>query len=224
MFHRIYEGIKDWARGRFWVPRLLLLCYFIYVAVRYLASAKYRCMFDGINLGIHEWGHFVFGFDGEFLTALGGTLLQLLAPIGAGVMFAFQRDYFAISVAGCWLATSFYNVSVYVADAYSMALPLVTPGGGPAKHDWNFILGELALLHRAKEIGFAVWLAGTIIMWASILFGLWILLLMATLKKKKSAAIEILAPEPEVVKKNTREENSADRVPENKQKQHPFSF
>lgn len=33
---------------------------------------------DSLNLAIHETGHLVFAFDGEFLMLLGGTLLQLL--------------------------------------------------------------------------------------------------------------------------------------------------
>lgn len=54
-------------------------------------------------------------------------------------------DYFAISVALAWLATSLYGVALYAGDAFQMRLPLLGPGGGHVYHDWNYMLSELEL-------------------------------------------------------------------------------
>ena len=52
-----------------------------------------------------------------------------------------QRDVFAVAFAWGWLATNLFEVATYAGDAVAMSLPLVTPGGGHAIHDWNYVLG-----------------------------------------------------------------------------------
>jgi len=132
-------------------------------------------LFDGINLGIHEAGHLLFRPFGEWLHAAGGTILQLLAPVAAAVIFARQRDYFAIGVSGVWLATNWYGIAVYAADAQAMRLPLVTVGGGEARHDWNYLLEEIGLLASDGVISGLFTFLGFLCMWLSVSGGLWLL-------------------------------------------------
>jgi hypothetical protein len=99
---------------------------------------------DDLDLAIHEAGHLLFGFGGDRLAALGGTLLQLLVPATFGAYFARRRDWHAVTVMVWWLGQNGWNIARYVADAREQALPLV--GGG--EHDWAFLLGEWGLLHR----------------------------------------------------------------------------
>jgi hypothetical protein len=142
----------------------------------------YRSLFDGINLGIHELGHFLFAPLGELLTAAGGTLTQCAAPVAAGFVFLRQRDYFGIAVAWCWLATNLWGVAIYAADALALELNLVAPGMGmvPASegtisHDWEFMLGQLGWLQHCEAIATAFRVGALGSMGIGLAFGAWLL-------------------------------------------------
>ena len=60
--------------------------------VFWLVTAYRYHFLDGVNLAIHEAGHLLFGFDGETLQFLGGTLLQVLFPAAFVFEFARRRD------------------------------------------------------------------------------------------------------------------------------------
>lgn len=111
---------------------------------------------DGLDLAIHETGHLVFAFGGDFLGLLGGTLAQLLVPVAFVVALWRQGDRHGATVPLWWLGQSCWNVATYVKDARTQELPLV--GGG--EHDWALMLGRLGLLERDLAIGRAVTLAG----------------------------------------------------------------
>jgi hypothetical protein len=148
---RFLDDIDRWCQGKWWHVRIPVLLFLAYTWSRHAADPTYQSAFKGLNLGIHELGHFVFGF-GDVLAAWGGSLLQCLIPLVALGMFLKQRDYFAIAFAGGWLATNFFEVGTYAADAVRMELPLVTPGGGHAIHDWNYILGARGWLRHTDAI------------------------------------------------------------------------
>ncbi|MFL5560098.1 MAG: hypothetical protein ACJ79K_01360 [Gemmatimonadaceae bacterium] len=124
-------------------------------------------LLDNVNLPIHETGHIVFSPFGELVTALGGTLFQLIVPVIFVGYFLRRRDQFAASVALWWVAENLWNISVYVADAQAQALPLV--GGG--EHDWAFILAELDVLQQDARIAAMVRFAGTLLFVVAILWG-----------------------------------------------------
>jgi hypothetical protein len=147
----ILDDAREWCRGRWGILRAPALLFFAYVWARHAGDPMYQSVFKGLNLGIHELGHYVFGF-GDIVAALGGSLLQCLAPMIAMVMFARQRDYFAISFAFGWLATNYFELATYVGDAVDRSLPLVTPGGGEPIHDWNYILGNYGWLRHTDTL------------------------------------------------------------------------
>ena len=124
-------------------------------------------LIDNVNLPIHETGHLVFAPFGELVTALGGTLFQLIVPATFVAYFLRRRDQFAASVALWWVAENLWNIAVYVADAQQQALPLV--GGG--EHDWAFILAELDVLQQDARIAAMVRFAGTLLFVVSVLWG-----------------------------------------------------
>jgi hypothetical protein len=124
-------------------------------------------LIDNVNLPIHETGHIVFSPFGELITALGGTLFQLIVPAVFVGYFVRRRDQFAASIALWWVAENCWNIAVYVADAQEQALPLV--GGG--EHDWAFILAELDVLQQDARIAAMVRFAGTLLFVVSILWG-----------------------------------------------------
>lgn len=170
--------LKEYCQGKIWYGRALLIMFFIYLGIRYLIDPAYACLFGAINLGIHELGHVVFSFAGEFLTVLGGTILQTTAPIVSVFMFLKQGDYFALTFSGVWLATNFYNIAVYIGDAQAQVLPLVTIGGGPARHDWQYLLSRMGVLSHDRVIASFVRGMGFLFMWVSIVLGIYIVWLM----------------------------------------------
>lgn len=175
------ELVEAWAAGRQWVPRALLLAYFAYVGVRHLRDPLYSSIFGGINLGIHEAGHLVFGFLGEWLMVAGGTILQCAAPILATWLLLRQGDWFGLPVGGFWEATNLYNVATYMADARAQELPLVTIGGGePAvAHDWAYLLESVGLLEHDERLAGLVRIAAFLLLWGSVLLGAWMCRLIA---------------------------------------------
>jgi hypothetical protein len=121
---------------------------------------------DALDLPIHETGHLVFGWGGDVLAALGGTLLQLLLPLAFVAHFWRQRDRHAASVALWWVGQNSWNIARYIADARAQELPLV--GGG--EHDWAFLLGTWGRLARDQVIARDVRLLG----WVLVIAATWL--------------------------------------------------
>lgn len=177
----IRDSVEGWCTGRLWywrVPLLLLLAYF---GVRHLADPQYQSFFGGINLGVHELGHVLMSWAGQWLCVAGGTLFQLAAPCAAGIVLARQSDFFGMTFCGAWLGDSLYGVATYMADARALELPLVTvgPEGGEVEHDWNFLLDSVGLLNCDTTIAGFVRLLAFLLMWSSIAAGVWMCWLMA---------------------------------------------
>jgi hypothetical protein len=175
---RFFREAANGARGRMWFLRAPLLAYLVWILGRHALDPMYSSWFDALNLGVHELGHYVFRPFGEFLTAAGGSILQCLAPVIAFFLFRKQGEVFGMAVAGGWLATNFFDVAIYVGDARAMALPLVTPGGGPAKHDWHYLLGEMGLRHLDGLFETILRVLGFGVLAASIAFGAWLVWIM----------------------------------------------
>lgn len=167
------------AVGKMWQPRALLLLVCAWIFYHHLRDPLYGDIASGINLAIHEAGHVVFGFFGiDFLMVAGGTILQLAAPLIAAWMFYRQRDYFGIAIAFCWLATNFFDVAAYAADARAGELQLVSLGGGDPEHDWFIMLAETDLLNYDKVIGGMFRAAGDLCFLFGIGFGSWLVVQM----------------------------------------------
>jgi len=164
---------KQW-----WQPRALLLLLLTWIFYRHLQDPLYGGIVKGLNLAIHEIGHVLFGFAGDFIGVAGGTILQLSAPLAAFWMFHKQRDRFAIAVAFCWLATDLFDVAAYAADARAGDLPLVSLGGGDPEHDWFIMLAETNLLNHDKQIGATFRLAGIVCFLVGIGYGSYIIMKM----------------------------------------------
>lgn len=139
------------------------------VATLYMiATAQAWHFLDNVNLPIHETGHLVFAWGGEVLTALGGTLFQLIVPALFALSFRRRGDPLGTGVGIWWMGQNCLYIARYIADAPVQELPLV--GGG--EHDWAFLLAEWNFLHRADALARAVRLvgvvgmaAGTVIAW-----------------------------------------------------------
>lgn len=117
-------------------------------------------LLDHVNLPFHEAGHIFFTPLGRTMHYWGGTIFQLLVPVALMVSFWQKRETIGFAFCLFWFGENFLNISWYMADARDLSLPLV--GGGD--HDWNYILGEIGLLHKEKAIAGVVRTVGWLIM------------------------------------------------------------
>ncbi len=172
------DSAIEWCKGKNWLVRLPILLFFFYALVRHLINPFYSSLLGALNLGIHELGHFVFGFMGEAVAVAGGTLLQLAIPIFAVFNFRRQNDFFAMAFSLGWLSTNFFGVATYVADARKLELPLVTPfggGDGGVYHDWEYMLSNLNLLEYDQVIAGVFRAMAVVSMLACLFAGVWLL-------------------------------------------------
>lgn len=172
-----FADAAEWARGRWWQWRIPLLLLLGWDALRHLRDPEQGGLFAGITFGVHEFGHLCFAFFGEFLTVLGGSLMQVLIPVGAGALLYRSRDYFGLTVAGAWLGSSLLDLARYVGDARSLDLDLVGFGEN-AVHDWAWILGRLGALPYDTRLAGLTRGAAFVTLLLSFGFGVWLLLQM----------------------------------------------
>ncbi len=151
------------------VGRVLVV---VFMAWYGLTNLKYRWMFlDNVNLIIHEAGHPLWGFFGEFYMVLGGSLTQILVPLVFLGYFWFAHQRFAACVVALWTASSLFNLAVYIGDARAMELPLL--GGDGSTHDWNWILSQLNALPSDLAISGFVRGVGVLFLAFSVIAGLY---------------------------------------------------
>ena len=131
-----------------------------------------------VNLPFHEAGHYIFLPLGEFMTILGGSLLQVIVPIVCAVAFARRDDWFGTAVGGWWAGESLVDLAPYIADARALQMPLLggATGAEVEGHDWEAILTRLGWLHLDHTLGMTVHVAGSVVMIAALVFGTWVLL------------------------------------------------
>ena len=129
-------------------------------------TATYRWL-DSLDLAIHEAGHLIFAFGGEFLGLSGGTLAQLLIPAAFTVTLWRQGDRHGATVPLWWLGQNCVNIAVYIRDARVQELPLV--GGG--EHDWFLLLDRFGMLESEVAIGRAVVFVGAMCFGGAVILG-----------------------------------------------------
>jgi len=143
---------------------LIASLYFAY----YCFSSTEWHFIDNVNLLIHEAGHVIFIFFGEFMNILGGSLFQILFPLVFVIYFYRNRDYFSASLLLFWVGQNFINVSVYASDAILMQLPLL--GGDSSIHDWNYLLQKLGVIRHTDVIGQSIYIIGVVVIVLAIYF------------------------------------------------------
>lgn len=128
-----------------------------------------------IILPFHEFGHILFMPFGRFMAILGGSLFQVLMPLGLMAAFIIhQRDTFGASATLWWCGQSLVDLSPYIKDAPLRALPLVG-GGGEDGHDWGNLLTMTGMLDHAQGLARLCFVAGVIVMLAALAWGVLLL-------------------------------------------------
>ncbi|MBV1788421.1 hypothetical protein KQ940_10165 [Marinobacterium sp. D7] len=127
------------------------------------------------NLPFHEFGHVLFSPFGRYMAILGGSLFQVLMPLGLMLAFILQRrDNFAASIMLWWCGQNFIDVSPYIADAPYRAIPLIR-GMSEDYHDWGNLLSMSGTLHRAGTYASLWFGTGVVLMLLSFCWGAWLL-------------------------------------------------
>ncbi|OMH38252.1 hypothetical protein [Motiliproteus sp. MSK22-1] len=129
------------------------------------------------NLPFHEFGHVLFSPFGRFISILGGSLFQVLMPLGIMIAFILhRRDNFSASIMLWWSGQNFIDISPYIADAPYRAIPLIR-GLGDDYHDWGNLLSMIGAVDQATTVARVSFGIGTGFMLLSFLWGGYILYL-----------------------------------------------
>ena len=139
-------------------PRALLLLLLLPYGLWLVAAYDYHFL-DGVNLLFHEAGHVCFGFLGETIGVLGGTLGQFIFPTAAGVHFLIRGKRFDAAVCAFWFGENLMYSARYIGDARAMVLPMV----GGEIHDWNLLLSRWGLLDQCDALARGAHLLGSLI-------------------------------------------------------------
>jgi len=130
--------------------------------------------FDLVFIPIHEGGHLLFRFFGEWIMVAGGTVLQLFVPVALAVYFAFRRQVPGTAFCAFFFFEQFLPIGIYMADARSQSLPLVTVGDPDlVVHDWFYLFSSVGVLQHDTQIGGAFRLVGWFGMLATVVWFAW---------------------------------------------------
>jgi len=156
------QAVVATSSGISW-PRTALMLLLAWWTVRLAATSPWIFL-DLVNLPFHEAGHLFLSFLGSTVHYLGGSLGRLFR----------QRQSFAAAVCLWWVGQNFVNISVYMADARDLALPLV--GGGD--HDWNELFFRFGLLAEpsVQRVSSITHLVGVVVMLVGLLWGVYFVL------------------------------------------------
>jgi hypothetical protein len=186
------DDARAWCAGRAWQWRAATLLLLAWQAGIAFASAERFHVFRGITFGAHEFGHLFFSLSGsEWLGVAGGSLMQLLVPVGAALVMRRYGDWFGVAACGVWLAASFADLAPYIADARATDLDLVSFSEDGAVHDWHYLLAHAGWLRHDQTIARVDRFAGFVVLLASTGFGMWLLFQM-----KRQSGMKITDSDP----------------------------
>ena len=145
-------------------------------------------MIDLVFVPIHEGGHLLFRFFGEFLAVAGGTILQLAVPLMLAAFFIFHRQIPGTAFCMFFFFEQFLPVATYMADARAQELPLLTVGDSDnVIHDWAYLFGKLGVLDHDTQIAHGVRMLG----WLGMIGTLaWFILRSLTAKPGGNAVVQ----------------------------------
>ncbi len=125
-----------------------LVVYLLFLIYAALDQSDFLFL-DFANLMIHEAGHPLFSPFGYTMTILGGTLAELIVPLACFAYFFVNRETTGAAFCAFWFFENFLYIGTYMADARTLALPLV----GSGDHDWEILFTQWNLLVDAEQIG-----------------------------------------------------------------------
>src|SRR5690349_7397916 len=97
--------------------------FYVFFLIQAATGGGFPPFMDLVFIPIHEGGHLLFRFFGEFLMVAGGTLLQLAVPVMLGVYFLFRRQLLGTAFCLFFFFEQLLPTAVYMADARAQELP-----------------------------------------------------------------------------------------------------
>ncbi len=167
------------ALGEDWepVPRAVFfgwLCFYVVLIGNAAFGGKLFQWFDLVFVPIHEGGHLLFRFFGEWITVAGGTFLQLFVPFALATYFMFRRQVPGAAFCAFFFFEQFLPIGIYMADARCQCLEYVTVGDPEmAEHDWFYLFSHAGVLERDIQIGDTFRTLGWIGMLATVAWFVW---------------------------------------------------
>jgi hypothetical protein len=161
------DGVTRWAR----IALIAGLAYWTWQFARTPLGHDAMDSFLHLpDLVFHEAGHLIFSPFGQFMSVLGGSLMQVLIPVVCAVAFIRQEQPFGAAICVWWAGQNLVDLAPYIADARSLQLVLLggRTGAEVEGHDWEFILTRLRLTHLDQTIGRVTHGLGIVIMLASL--------------------------------------------------------
>jgi hypothetical protein len=156
---------QPWCPVPRWAAGAWVVFYGLFLFYAFSEHGGYLFI-DSANLVVHEGGHLLFGWFGRTIGLWGGTILQWLVPLLLAAYFFSQRQTTAFAFCLFFFFENWLYTATYMADARSMALPLVTTGEPDfVEHDWNTIFTSLGVLQYDTTIAAVIRFLG----WAGML-------------------------------------------------------
>ena len=140
---------------------LILLPIHLYTPVRHFDLPGMLWFTHLMLLYIHEAGHLIFNIFGKTVTIMGGSLMQVLAPL-AWFIVAKREESPLSNPALFFTGVSIVDVSIYVKDAEVLQLPLIG-GLSKAHHDWRNLLVQWDMVDSAFVLGEILFWCGMIL-------------------------------------------------------------
>lgn len=172
-----YLDIIDPDHEGFWYLKIDPLTLAILAAAAFIVYTQHEALrhllfiLDWFNIIIHESGHPIFGMlslGNRWIMFAGGTMMQLLWPIGCYGVFLKQSNPKSADFCIFWFGSNFLGIGPYMADARAQVLPLI--GGG--EHDWTYLFNSVGLINYDTKIGACATYFGCFVMVFSA-FTLW---------------------------------------------------
>jgi hypothetical protein len=121
----------------------------------------------------------LFGYLGnETIMVWGGTIMQLLVPLGLSIAFAWRGQTAGAIFCLFFFFENLIGIALYMGDARDKAIPLVSPGVASDEvtgHDWEYIFSHLGLLEHDRQIGAFTRVLGWIGMLSVVMLLVWLL-------------------------------------------------
>jgi hypothetical protein len=163
------EGAARWAR----IALIAGLAYWTWQFTRTpLSDDAMQSFLHLPNLVFHEAGHLIFSPLGQFMSVVGGSLMQVLVPVVCAIAFIRQEQLFGAAICVWWAGQNLVDLAPYIADARALQVVLLggRTGAEVEGHDWEFILTRLRITHLDQTLGRIAHGLGIVIMIASLAF------------------------------------------------------
>ena len=163
----------EWQPLPRWAVSAWLVFYALFLFQLARGSGFLRAI-DLVFVPIHEGGHLLFRFFGEWIAVAGGTFLQLFVPFALAASFAFRRQVPGTAFCAFFFFEQFLPISVYMADARAQDLPLLTVGDSEdVIHDWFYLFSHAGVLQHDTQIAATFRILGWLGMLATIAWFSW---------------------------------------------------